>query len=138
MTVRPVSGRGDIKEFIELPFRLHATSPQWIPPLRLERHAWFSRRFNAFFKHGEACLFLAERDGRVVGRISAQVDDRFNDFRGTRQGGFGFLELEDDPEILRALLDTAETWLRARGMETMVGPMDFTMNDECGDRKSVV
>lgn len=132
MTVRPVRGRGDIKEFIELPFRLHATSPQWIPPLRLERHAWFSRRFNAFFKHGAACLFLAERDGRVVGRISAQVDDRFNDYRDAKQGGFGFLELEDDPEVMRALLAAAEGWVRSKGMETLVGPMDFTMNDEAG------
>src|SRR4051794_30100147 len=107
VTVRPVAGRRDIREFIELPFRLHATSPNWIPPLRLERHAFLSRRFNAFFEHGAAQLFLAERGGRVVGRISAQVDDRFNDYRGTKQGGFGFLEMEDDPEVLRALLASA-------------------------------
>ncbi len=132
VTVRPVTGRGDLREFIELPFRLHASFPQWVPPLRLERHAFLSRRFNAFFEHGDARLFLAERHGRVVGRISAQVDERFNDYRGARQGGFGFLDLEDDGEVLRALLDAAEGWLRARSMEAMVGPMDFTMNDECG------
>ena len=71
VVVRPVQGRRDLREFIELPFRLHANSTVWVPPLRLERKLFLSRRFNAFYKHGDAQLFLAERDGRVVGRISA-------------------------------------------------------------------
>jgi hypothetical protein len=130
--VRPVSSRRDIKEFIELPFRLHATSPQWIPPLRLERHAFLSRRFNAYFKHADAQLFLAYRDGRLVGRISAQVDHAYNEFHGSRTGMFGFLELEDDAEVLAAMLAAAEGWLRRHGCDQMIGPMDFSMNDESG------
>jgi GNAT superfamily N-acetyltransferase len=130
--VRPVRSRRDRKEFVELPFRLHSTSPQWIPPLRLERHLFLSPRFNAFFKRGEAELFLARRDGRVVGRISAQVDHRFNEVHDNAWGMFGFLELEEDPDVLDALLAAAEAWLRARGRDRMVGPMDFTMNDESG------
>jgi hypothetical protein len=132
VAVRPVANRRDVQEFIELPFRLHSNSPQWIPPLRLERHAFLSRRVNAYFRHADAKLFLAERDGRVVGRISAQVDHHYNEFHQTRWGMFGFLELEDDPEVFAALLDTAETWLRARGIDHMVGPFDFSMNDEAG------
>ena len=73
-----------------------------MPPLRLERRLFLSRRFNAYFKHGDAQLFLARRDGRVVGRISAQFDRRFNAYHGNRWGMFGFLELEDDPEVLPA------------------------------------
>ena len=87
--------------------------PAWVPPLRLERRLFLNRRFNAFFTHGEAQLFLARRDGRVVGRISAQFDHAFNAYHGNRWGMFGFLELEDDPEILPALLDAAGGWLRA-------------------------
>jgi GNAT superfamily N-acetyltransferase len=68
----------------------------------------------------------------VVGRISAHYDDAFNAHHGNRWGMFGFLELEDDPEILPALLSAAEAWLRSRGRDHMVGPMDFTMNDESG------
>jgi GNAT superfamily N-acetyltransferase len=132
VVVRPVQGRRDIREFIELPFRLHSTSRVWVPPLRLERRLFLSRRFNAFFKHGDAQLFLAERDGRVVGRISAQYDRNFNDYHGNRWGMFGFLELEDDPDVLPALLEAAAGWLRARRCDRMVGPMDFTMNDESG------
>ena len=72
------------------------------------------------------------RDGRVVGRISAHYDDTFNAYHGNRWGMFGFLELEDEPDVLPALLDAAEAWLKARGRDRMVGPMDFTMNDEFG------
>jgi hypothetical protein len=104
----------------------------WVPPLKLERRIFLSRRFNAFFTHGDAQLFLARRDGRAVGRISAQYDDNFNAHHGNRWGMFGFLELEDDPEILPPLLAAAEQWLLARGRDHMVGPMDFTMNDESG------
>jgi hypothetical protein len=104
----------------------------WVPPLKLERRIFLSRRFNAYFSHGDAQLFLARRDGSVVGRISAQYDDAFNAHHGNRWGMFGFLELEDDPEILPPLLDAAERWLSSRGRDHMIGPMDFTMNDESG------
>ena len=129
--VRPVASRRDLREFIGLPFRLHSTSV-WVPPLRVERRLFLNRRVNAFFTHGDAQLFLARRNGRVVGRISAQYDDAFNAFHGNRWGQFGFLELEDDPEVLPPLLDAARGWLRGRGRDHMIGPMDFTMNDESG------
>ena len=130
--VAPVSSRRDVREFIELPFRLHSNAEQWIPPLRIERHLFLNPRTGPFFKHGEAQLFLARRDGRVVGRVSAQIDRDFNEFQGNAWGMFGFLELEDDIEVMRALLDAAAGWLRERGRDRMVGPMDFTMNDESG------
>jgi GNAT superfamily N-acetyltransferase len=118
--------------FIDLPFRLHAHTP-WVPPLRLERHLFLSPRTGPFFKHGDAQLFLARRDdGVVVGRISAQVDHAYNAYHDARWGWFGFLEFEDDPEVLAALLGAAEAWLRAQGMERMVGPADFSVNDESG------
>jgi hypothetical protein len=130
--VRPVRSRADRRDFVELPFRLHATGTPWVPPLRIERRLFLSPRFNAFFKHGEAEPFLARRDGRVVGRISAQIDLNFNAFHDNAWGMFGFLELEEDAEALRALVDAAARWLHARGRDRMVGPMDFTMNDESG------
>ena len=131
--VRAVSSRRDLTEFIELPYRLHSTSPLWVPPLRLERRIFHSRRLNAYFKHAGAQEFLAWRDGRVVGRISAQVDGAYDDEHGgPGTGMFGFLELEDDAEVAAALLDTARGWLADRGRHHMIGPMDYTMNDECG------
>jgi GNAT superfamily N-acetyltransferase len=129
--IRTVQGARPLKRFVDLPYRLHAGTP-WVPPLKLERMGFLNRKLNPYFKHGEAEYFLAWRDGRVVGRVSAQIDHAFNEFHASRWGMFGFLEMEDDPEVLRALLGAAAAWLRARGCERMVGPMDFSMNEESG------
>jgi GNAT superfamily N-acetyltransferase len=131
LTIRPVQSRRDLKRFIDLPYRLHAGTP-WVPPLKLERRFFLNRKLNPYFKHGEAEYFLALRGDRVVGRISAQIDHAFNEFHESRWGMFGFLELEDDQEVMTELLSTAEEWLRTRNCERMVGPMDFSMNEESG------
>jgi len=129
--VTPVRGLRELKAFIDLPYRLHANT-QWIPPLKEERYLFLMRRLNSFFTHGDAEYFLARRGGRVVGRITAHVDYAYNDFHSSRTGMFGFIEFEDDQEILEALLASAEAWLRDRAIERMLGPMDFTINDEGG------
>lgn len=126
-----VRGVGDLRAFVALPYRLHAGTP-WVPPLKIERYMFLTRRLNPYFKHGEAEYFLARRAGRVVGRITAQIDHAFNEFHHANWGMFGFLELEDDQQVMDALLDAAARWLSARGCERMVGPMDFQMNDESG------
>jgi GNAT superfamily N-acetyltransferase len=130
--VRAVSGWRELRRFIQLPFRLHANHPMWVPPLKVERWLFLNRRLNAYFSHGEGEYFLAWRDGRAVGRISAQINHAYNDFHDTSWGWFGFLELEEDPDVLRGLLAAAEEWLKARGCDRMVGPADFSMNDESG------
>jgi len=129
--VREGRGAGDLRAFVALPYRLHAGTP-WIAPLKLERYQFLHRRLNPFFTHGEAAYFLARRDGRVVGRISSHVDNAFNSHHGSRWGMFGFLEFEDDPDVVRELLSAAEAWLRVRGCERMVGPWSFSLNDEAG------
>ena len=131
VTVRPIRGRRDLDAFIRLPFRLHRGTP-WVPPLVVERRDFLSRDKNPFFDHAEAEYFVAERDGQVVGRITAQVDERWTQHNGGNDGMFGFFECEPAPETASALVETAAEWLRERGRERMVGPMDFTTNDECG------
>lgn len=131
VTVRPVASKGDLKAFIDLPFRLHQGT-EWVPPLKLERKILLSRKQNPFFTHGDAEYFLAERDGKVVGRITGQVDHAFNEFHNHKWGSFGFIEFEDDQEILEALLTAAGDWVAERGMERMIGPIDFHMNNEAG------
>jgi len=132
LEVRPVASKRDLTTFIRLPWRLYRNEPNWVPPLISERRQFLDRRKNPWFEHGEAEYFLAFRDGRAVGRITAQVDRILNEFQDNTWGLFGFFECEDDPEAAAALLRAAENWLRARGRDRMVGPMDFTMNDECG------
>jgi GNAT superfamily N-acetyltransferase len=132
LEVRPVASKRDLTTFIKLPWRLYRNERNWVPPLVSERRQFLDRTKNPWFEHGEAQEFLAWRDGRAVGRITAQVDRVLNEFQGNEWGMFGFFECENDPEAAAALLDAAERWLRARGRDRMVGPMDFTMNDECG------
>jgi hypothetical protein len=129
--VRPARSFRDVGAFIDLPSRLHGGTP-WVPPLKLERRLFLSRRFGPYRSRIDFELFLARRDGRVVGRVSAHVDHAYNRHHGERRGWFGFFECEDDPEAARALLDAADAWLRARGQTEMVGPADFTVNDESG------
>ena len=130
--VTAVSGMRDLRTFIDVPFRVHANHPLWVPPLKIERWIFLTRRLNAFFSHGEGEYFLARRDGRPVGRISAQIDHAYNEYHDSRWGWFGFLEFEDDQEALDALLAAAAQWLRERDCERMVGPADFSMNNESG------
>jgi len=130
--IKPVRSRGDLKRFIKLPWRLYRNAENWIPPLIMERKRHLDREKNPFFEHAEAEYFLAWRDGEVVGRVTAHIDHRFNEFQDNEWGMFGFFECENDPEAANALLGAAEAWLRERGRDRMVGPMDFSTNHECG------
>src|SRR5919204_1067050 len=129
--VRPVQGRGELSRFIKLPFRLHEGTP-WVPPLIYERRQFLNKEKNPYFEHAEAEYFIAERDGEPVGRITAQVDRRWDEFQGAGDGMFGFFETTDDPAVAGALLDAASEWVAGRGRGRILGPMDFTTNDELG------
>ena len=132
ISVRPVQGRRDLDRFIKLPFRLRRGDPLWIPPLIVERRRFLDRRRNPYFEHADAEYFLCERDGELAGRITAQVDRRWDEFQGGSDGMFGFFEADDDPDVARALVDAAAGWVGERGRDRLLGPMDFTTNDECG------
>ena len=132
LDVRPVASKRELNTFIKLPWRLYRNEPNWVPPLLFDRKRFFDRGRNPFFKHAEVEFFLAWRGETPVGRITAHIDRHFNEFQHHDWGMFGFFECENDVEAANALLSTAEEWLRARGRDRMVGPMDFTTNDECG------
>ena len=106
--VRPVRSRGELKRFIRLPWRIYRNEPLWVPPLISERKKHLDRGRNPFFEHAEAEYFLAYRDGEPVGRITAQVDQHFNEFQGNDWGMFGFFKSEDEPETARACDPRAE------------------------------
>ena len=96
LEVRPVANKRDLNTFIKLPWRLYRNEPNWVPPLLFERQRFFDRKRNPFFEHAEAEYFLAWRDGRPVGRITAHIDRHFNEFQDNDWGMFGFFECEDD------------------------------------------
>jgi hypothetical protein len=132
VTIRPVASRRELRAFISLPWQIYRDEPNWVAPLRMDLKKRLDPRKNPFFKHADAQYFLAHRDGRAVGRISAHIDHNFNKYQDNEWGLFGWFECEDDPEAARALVDGAEGWLRGHGRDRMVGPMDFTTNDEIG------
>lgn len=134
--VCPVDGAGDIKAFVNLAWELNRDDPHWVPPLKAEVHGLLDPGSNPWFEHGEARFFLAERDGRLVGRISAQVDQLVLAAPAERGGGpgtgqWGMLEAADQA-VAHALIDRAEEWLRSRGMTRSLGPFSLSIWDEPG------
>jgi GNAT superfamily N-acetyltransferase len=130
--VRATRDRRDLKRFVDLPYRLHARDPLWVPPLRRDVELLLSRRKNPFFEHAEAEYFLAERNGQVVGRIAAISNRLHNETHGDRVGFFGFFESIDDQAVADRLLQVAADWCRGQGHDTLRGPASFSVNDECG------
>lgn len=131
MEIRTVRTRRELSDFVRLPWAIYAGDPNWVPPLIADMKRKLDRRRHPFFEHGEAEYFLAERGGEIVGRIAAIVDRAHNEHHRDRTGFFGLFECRNDPEAARALLDTAASWVRDRGMDTLRGPMNLSMNDEC-------
>jgi hypothetical protein len=136
ITVREVSGKRDINAFVDLAYRLNGDDPHWVPPLKDEVKATISPAKNGWFSHAEAQLFLAERDGRTVGRISAHIDTLALEMPA-EQGfgpGTGFWGLFDaeDAAVAAALVARAEDWLRAKGMTRALGPVSLSIWEEPG------
>ena len=129
--VVPVSNRRQLGEFIRLPWRLYAQDPNWVPPLKLERRLHFSS-LNPYFAHARWQAWIAWQGNRPVGRISAQVDELHRRHHGVQSGHFGFLECENNPDIVSALTAESEEWLRQRQTEVITGPFNFSINQECG------
>lgn len=127
--IRAVRTRAELDRFIRLPARLSAADPCFVPPLLQERREALSPARNPYFEHAEAGFWLALRDGRDVGRISAQVD-RLERDAGT--GHFGMIAGENDGEVFAALFAAAEAWLRARGRRRVTGPFNLSINEETG------
>ncbi len=130
LRVTEVAGRGDLRRFVELPYALYAGHPLWVPPLRGE--VMHQLTAHPFHRHAESRYFLAERGGRVVGRIAAIIDRRYNEFHGTRAGAFGYFECAEDSGAARALLETACDALRAGGAAAVFGPASPSSNGEFG------
>jgi hypothetical protein len=125
----PVRTSAELTRFIQLPTRLHRNDPSYVTPLTMERRDALSPRKNPYFAHAETQFWLARRDGRDVGRISAQIDRLVQD---PDVGHFGMLCGEDDAAVFVALFETAEAWLAARGRKRVLGPFNLSINEETG------
>ena len=131
LSVRHVPPGGDLRDFLDVVDVVYDGDPNFIRELDFDLAGRLSPR-HPFFEHGEAMLFTAHRDGRCIGRCSAQIDrlhlERYHD----ETGFFGFVDTVDDAEAVRALIDAARDWLKSKGMKRMLGPFMLTINDQVG------
>ena len=132
MEIAPVSNGRDLDRFIAFPYDHYRDDRLWVPQLRRDVRILLTPGKNPFWEHAEAQYWTAKRDGRPVGRIGAIKNDMHNKEHGDRVGFYGFFESIDDQEVANTLFDTAAAWLRAKGFDTMRGPMSPSTNDECG------
>ena len=140
LTIEPVTDAAGMERFLKMPWAVYrgdaeagdTYDPNWVPPLLLERREHLDPNKNPFFEHAEARFWLAQRAGRDIGRISAQIDRAHLERHGDGAGHFGFLDAVDDREVFAGLLGAAEDWLRAAGMERLRGPFSLSINDESG------
>lgn len=132
--VRPVESSRDLREFVDLPFRLYRDDPCWAPPLKSDVRWMLDEAKNPFWQHAKRRLFLARRDGPCVGRIAVIADELHNRVHEERTAFFGFFECENDPETARALLAAAESTAKELlpGCDKLRGPLNPSMNDEVG------
>jgi GNAT superfamily N-acetyltransferase len=130
--VSEVSSHRERNAFIKFPWRIYANDPAWVPPLIIERKAFLNRKRHPFYKHGDAALFLARKNGEIVGRIMASDDPNYNSLHQSNVGCFGLFECIDNREVAAALFGTASDWLRARGRAEIMGPIDYSTNYVCG------
>jgi GNAT superfamily N-acetyltransferase len=131
LTIEGVADRRGLRTFIRFPESLYRADPQWVPPLRRKERARLAAQ-NALSPHGEARLFLARRDGEVVGRIAVILERRHLERWRDGAGFFGFFEAVADEEVAAVLFEAARAWLRARGLTVMRGPVNPSAHDECG------
>ena len=121
-----------LSDFLRVPHLLLGNDPNWVPPLDMMMKDTLTPSKNPFFEHAEAALFTAHRDGKLVGRISAQIDREHLKRYGDETGFFGFFDTIDDEEVGKALVDAAKRWLTERGMKRIRGPLSLSINEEVG------
>jgi GNAT superfamily N-acetyltransferase len=132
IVVSQVVSAAERKAFIRFQYEVYQDNSPFVPPLEMDRENVLSPKKNPWFEFGTAQFFLARRGGKIVGRIAAIEDPRYNEYHGTKTGWFGFFESLNDAAVARALLHTAEVWVKNRGLTQIMGPASFSSNSEWG------
>jgi hypothetical protein len=132
----PVTDKRTRREFVDISYRINASDPNWVHPLRSEALELVTPGKNPFFEHATVAQFIARVNGRAVGRISAHIDRLAleqppEQGMGPGTGNWGLLEAEDE-EIAQALIAYAESWLRAQGMTRVLAPLSMSVWEEPG------
>jgi hypothetical protein len=130
--IKKVQSNKELMQFIKMPWNIYKNDPNWVPPLIMDRKKLLDKKKNPFFQHAEMDLFLAFKDGNIAGRIAAITNENHNKFHEDNVGFFGFFESIDDLEVTKKLFETAESWIKEKGKDGVIGPMSPSSNDEMG------
>jgi len=129
---KTVNNKKQLMDFIKFPWKIYKDDPSWVPPLIMDRKKLLDKKHNPFYNHAEMELFLAYKNGVLVGRNAAIINHNHNKFHEDKTGFFGFFESINDPEVTQILMDTASTWLKDRDCDKILGPCNPSTNDEVG------
>ncbi|UCF97734.1 MAG: GCN5 family acetyltransferase [Spirochaetaceae bacterium] len=132
VNIHEVRSRKDLGRFIKFPFTLYKNNKYWIPPLLMDEWNTLDSRKNPAFKHCRVRFLLAEKDGRLVGRIAGIINQKYIEKWGHKHCRFGWFDFIDDNEVSRILLEAVEAWTRENGLTAVHGPLGFTDMDREG------
>jgi GNAT superfamily N-acetyltransferase len=132
LIVKPAETRKEKSRLFKFPWQLYRDDPNWIPPLRRAQLELLNYKPHPFYDNAEIQTFLALRDGRPCGRVAAIVNHIHNETHKERRGFFGFFECVDDQEVADGLFDAARDWFARRDITVIRGPVNPSMNYECG------
>jgi GNAT superfamily N-acetyltransferase len=130
--ISEVNSRRERDAFIKFQWQIYSNDPAWVPPLIVERRAFLNRKRHPFYRHGDAALFLARKNGEIVGRIMASDDPNYNALHQSNVGCFGLFECINDDDVAAALFERAMRWHREKGRTEIMGPIDYSTNYTCG------
>jgi hypothetical protein len=132
LLIKPVETSREKSQFLELPWQIQGKDPNWIPPLRKNQKELVGFKRHPFYERARSQAFLAIANGQPVGRVLALVNPVHNEYHKENRGFFGFFECLDDVEAAQGLLAEARKWLTAQGMTAIRGPVNPSLNYECG------
>jgi hypothetical protein len=127
-----LKSKGEINRFIRVPFELYDGHPQWVPPFIADVKTMLNPDKHPYYEHSDAEFFIAEKDGRDVGRIAALENKPFNQYHDTKDAEFYLFECVNDQEVANALFETVFDWAKERGLTKLVGPKGFGPLDGYG------
>ncbi len=127
-----LSNKKQVQDFLDLPLRIYADIPQWVPPLRMDDRLRLDPRRYPYYKHSEAAFFIASEGTRIIGRLAVLDNRLYNEYNNEKTAFFYLFECENNTTASQGLFDAAFTWARARGLTKILGPKGFTVLDGFG------
>lgn len=132
VSISEVKTKRELTQFIYFPLRLHRNNPKWVPPVYMDEWKYFNPAKNSSFNYCDTILIMAKKDKQVVGRMMGIIHRGYNEMKGEKTGRFMWFESIDEQEVAHAMLEYIREWVKARGMEKLIGPFGFSDKDPQG------